>query len=92
MPALPTLLFHQPHPADGHAAVYGFAHVVNGEQRHAAGGEGFHFHAGLAGAFGGGAVQRAVQAVASMVLTAAARGARCLSTTAVTVAGSISPR
>lgn len=60
MPALAAPLFHQAQPADRHTPVYGFAHVVNGEQRDAARGEGFHFYAGLASAFGGGFAQHAV--------------------------------
>ena len=36
---------------DGHAAVHGLAHVVNGQQRHLQGGEGFHLDAGGAHGF-----------------------------------------
>ena len=52
VPALAPVLFEQLHLADGHAPVHGLAHVVNGEQGSGAGGEGFHFHAGLAVGFG----------------------------------------
>ena len=44
------MLFHHAHVVDGHAAVHGLAHVVDGEQGNLHGGEGFHFHAG--GAYG----------------------------------------
>src|SRR3990167_2529684 len=37
--------------------------VVDREQGHTAGGEGFHIHAGLAGAFGGGVAQRILTVV-----------------------------
>lgn len=57
--ALSPPLLHQPHPADGHAAVHSLAHVVDRQQCHAGGGQGFHLHARLAGAFGGGAAQYA---------------------------------
>ena len=43
-----------------HAAVHGFAHVINGEQGHLHSGERFHLHAGLSNGFNGG---RAVHAV-----------------------------
>ncbi len=46
------MLFQQRDAVDSHATVHGFAHVVNGEQGSGAGGEGFHFHAGLAVGFG----------------------------------------
>ena len=38
---------------DGHAAVHGLAHVVDGEQGHLHGGEGFHLYAGGADGFDG---------------------------------------
>ena len=41
MPRLTALLFQQLHIGDGHTAVGGFAHVINGEQGHLYGGEGF---------------------------------------------------
>ena len=63
MPALPTPFFHQPHPANDHPPVHRLAPVVDREQGHAAGGEGFHFHARLAGAFGGGLAQRILTVV-----------------------------
>ena len=31
-PALAAVLFHQPHAVDDHAAVGGFAHVVDGQE------------------------------------------------------------
>jgi hypothetical protein len=36
------MLFQQLHVGDDHAAVYGFAQVVDGEQGHLHGGEGFN--------------------------------------------------
>ena len=39
--------FQQAHVGDGHAAVHGFAHVINREQGDLHGGEGFHLDAGL---------------------------------------------
>ena len=48
------MLFQQLHVGDDHAAVYRFAHVVDGEQGHLHGGEGFHFHTSLAIDLGGG--------------------------------------
>ena len=47
------MLFHHAHVVDGHAAVHGLAHVVNGEQGHLHGGEGFHLDAGGADGFDG---------------------------------------
>ena len=47
------MLFHHAHVVDGHAAVHGLAHVVDGEQGHLHGGEGFHLDAGLAYGFDG---------------------------------------
>ena len=41
MPRLATLLFQQLHIGNGHAAVGSFAHVINGQQCHLYGGEGF---------------------------------------------------
>ncbi len=48
------MLFQQGHAVDGHAPVHGFAHVVDGEQRHLHGGQGFHLHTGLTHGFGRG--------------------------------------
>ncbi len=45
------MLFLQVHIGHRHASVYGLAHVVDGEQSHLHGGEGFHFHARLAHCF-----------------------------------------
>ena len=45
------MLFHHAHVVDGHAAVHGLAHVVDGEQGHLHGGEGFHLDAGGANGF-----------------------------------------
>ena len=59
----PPALFHQPQSADGHAPVHRLAHVADRKQGHAAGGQGFHFHAGLAGAFGAGVAQRILTVV-----------------------------
>ncbi len=39
--ALAAVLFQKPHIGDGHAAVHGFAHVMNREQGDLDGGEGF---------------------------------------------------
>ncbi len=39
--ALAPVFFQQAHVGDGHAAVHGFAHVVDGEQGHLHGGQGF---------------------------------------------------
>ena len=47
------MLFHHAHVVDGHAAVHGLAHVVDGEQGHLDGGEGFHLYAGGADGFHG---------------------------------------
>ena len=47
------MFLHHPHVVDGHAAVHGFAHVVDGEQGYLHGGEGFHFHAGGSDGFYG---------------------------------------
>ena len=49
--ALAAVLFQHLHIGDGHAAVDGLAHVVDGEQGDLRGGEGFHFHAGGAHGF-----------------------------------------
>ena len=50
------MLFHHAHVVDGHAAVHGLAHVVDGEQGHLHGGEGLHLHArGAHGFHRGGA-------------------------------------
>ncbi len=48
------MLFQQGHAVDGHAAVHGFAHVINREQSDLHGGQGFHLDARLADGFGGG--------------------------------------
>jgi hypothetical protein len=53
------MLFQQLHIGDGHAPVHGFAHVVNGEQGHLHGREGFHFNACLAVHLGGGGAHHA---------------------------------
>ena len=45
------MLLHHAHVVDGHAAVHGLAHVVDGEQGHLHGGEGFHLDAGGADGF-----------------------------------------
>ena len=45
------MLLHHAHIVDGHAAVHGLAHVVDGEQGHLHGGEGFHLYAGGADGF-----------------------------------------
>ena len=45
------MLLQHPHIGHGHATVYGFAHVVDGEQGDLHGGQGFHFYAGLADGF-----------------------------------------
>ena len=45
------MLFHHAHIVDGHAPVPGLAHVVDGEQGHLHGGEGFHLYAGGADGF-----------------------------------------
>ena len=47
------MLFKQGHTVDGHAPVHGFAHVIDGEQRHLHGGQSFHLHTGLAHGLGG---------------------------------------
>jgi len=52
MPRLAAHLFKQAHIRHGHAAVSGFAHVVNGQQADLHGGEGFHFNTRGAGGFG----------------------------------------
>src|SRR5205085_7146755 len=39
--------FQQTNIRDAHLFIHGFAHVVNGEQRHRDAGQRFHFHAGL---------------------------------------------
>ena len=41
-PRLAAMLFKQLHIGDGHAPVHGFAHVINREQGHLHGGEGFN--------------------------------------------------
>ena len=45
------MLFHHAHIVDGHAPVHGLAHVVDGEQGHLHGCEGFHLYAGGADGF-----------------------------------------
>ena len=52
-PALAPVLFQQLHIADDHTAVHRFAHVINRQQRHLHGGQGFHLDAGLTHGFGG---------------------------------------
>ena len=42
------MLLEQAHAIDDHAAINRLQHVVNGEQRHAGGGQGFHLDAGAA--------------------------------------------
>jgi hypothetical protein len=54
------MLFQQLHIGDGHAAVHGFAHVVNGQQGELDGGQGFHFDTGLTDGFHCGATENAV--------------------------------
>ncbi len=49
-----TGFFQELHVTDGHAAVSGFAHVVDGQEGDLHGGEGFHFHTGLVAGFRGG--------------------------------------
>jgi predicted nucleotidyltransferase len=56
--ALPPMLLQQPHLDDHHAAVHRLAHVVDRQQRHLHGGQGFHLDAGLAEGLGGARVQR----------------------------------
>ena len=46
------MFFKELDAVDGHAPVHGLAHVVNGEQGHLNGRQGFHFHAGLPGDLG----------------------------------------
>jgi len=54
------VFFQQPHPFHHHAPVNRLAHVVDGEQPHLHGSQGFHFHAGFVGnAAGGKDVERA---------------------------------
>ena len=48
------MLFPQGNSVHRHAAVHGFAHVVNGEQGNLHGNEGFHLYAGGANSFDGG--------------------------------------
>ena len=45
------MLLHHAHIVDGHAAVHGLAHVVDGEQGHLHRREGFHLDAGGADGF-----------------------------------------
>ena len=47
------MLLHHAHVVDGHAAVHGLAHVVDGEQGHQHRREGFHLDAGGADGFHG---------------------------------------
>jgi len=54
MAGLAAGFFQQLHVTDGHAAVCGFAHVVDGQEGDLYGGEGFHFHTGLVAGFRGG--------------------------------------
>jgi hypothetical protein len=42
MARLAARFFQQPHPLDHHAAVNGFAHVVNGQQGNLGGGDFFN--------------------------------------------------
>jgi hypothetical protein len=44
-----------------HAAVYGFAHVVHGEQGDLYGGQGFHLYAGGADGFYGGGIKNSTK-------------------------------
>jgi hypothetical protein len=62
------MLFQQLHIGDRHAAVHGFAHVVNGQKGDLHGGQGFHLDAGGADGFGGGAAQDAVVGFAAAEL------------------------
>jgi hypothetical protein len=52
------VLFQKLHIGDDHAPVHGFAHVVDGEQGHLHGREGFHFNACLAVHLGGGGADK----------------------------------
>jgi len=61
IPHSSPLLLHQPNPTDRHSPVHRLAHVVNREQGHTHGRQGFHFHAGLACAFACGVAQHAVR-------------------------------
>lgn len=45
------MLLQHAHTVNGHAALGRFAHVMDGQQRHLHGGEGFHFNAGGADDF-----------------------------------------
>ena len=55
-PTLAPMLFPQGNSVHRHAAVYGFAHVVNGKQGDLNSDERFHLYAGGAnGFYGGGA-------------------------------------
>ena len=57
---LAPMLLQQLAVVEGHAAVDGFAHVVDGEQGDLHGGQGFHLYAGGAdGFYAGGAVHKA---------------------------------
>jgi len=56
---LTAMFFQQADIGDGHAAVHGFAHVVDGEQGHLHSGQGFHLHARGARALRGGVAQDA---------------------------------
>ena len=53
------MLFQQSHAIDGHAAVHGFAHVIDREQGHLHGGQGFHLDTRLADGFGRGGANHA---------------------------------
>lgn len=57
------MLFQQVHIVHHHAAVGRLAHVVNRQQGHLHGGQGFHFHAGGPGGFDRGAAVHAVLSV-----------------------------
>ncbi len=54
MAALAAELLQHPHAVDGHAAVHGLAHVVDGQRSDAGGGQRFHLHAGLPGQLAAG--------------------------------------
>jgi hypothetical protein len=45
------MLLQHPHVSYGHAAVHGFAHVVNGEQGDLHSCQGFHLYTGLSYGF-----------------------------------------
>ena len=58
---LTAVLLQQMHIGHRHATVYGFAHVIDREQRHLDGGERFHLHTSLTYGFNGGCALHAVR-------------------------------